>query len=59
MAAHAFTAFYLRGGTIIAADAVNRPAEFMLARRWVAAGVRVDPHVLADLSVELKRLVAA
>lgn len=59
MGAHAFTAFYLRGGTIIAADAVNRPAEFMLAKKWVAAGVRVDPQALADLSVELKRLVAA
>jgi len=32
-----FTAFYLKDGRIIAADAVNRPKDFMLAKRLVAA----------------------
>jgi 3-phenylpropionate/trans-cinnamate dioxygenase ferredoxin reductase subunit len=32
-----FTAFYLKDERIIAADAVNRPKDFMLAKRLVAA----------------------
>ncbi|MDQ2735436.1 MAG: FAD-dependent oxidoreductase [Pseudomonadota bacterium] len=59
MAARAFTAFYLRAGTVIAADAVNRPADFMLARKLVTAGARADAVLLADPATELKKLVAA
>ena len=59
MAARAFTAFYLREGTIIAADAVNRPADFMLARKLVTAGARADAALLADPAAELKKLVTA
>jgi 3-phenylpropionate/trans-cinnamate dioxygenase ferredoxin reductase subunit len=59
MAARAFTVFYLREGTLIAADSVNRPADFMLARRSVAAGARADAAALADPAADLKRLVLA
>jgi 3-phenylpropionate/trans-cinnamate dioxygenase ferredoxin reductase subunit len=59
MAARAFTAFYLKAGTLIAADSVNRPADFMLAKKMVAAGVRVEAAQLADLHTELKRLATA
>ena len=59
MAARAFTAFYLRGGLLIAADAVNRPADFMLARKLVAAGVQVAEAPLADASFELRTLITA
>jgi 3-phenylpropionate/trans-cinnamate dioxygenase ferredoxin reductase subunit len=59
MAARAFTAYYLKAGTLIAADAVNRPAEFMLARKWVSTGLRPDPAQLADAGCDLKRLGSA
>lgn len=58
MAAHAFTAYYLKEGTLIAADSVNRPAEFMLARKLIPAGARIDAAQLADTTLELKRFVA-
>lgn len=58
-AARAFTAFYLRGGVLIAADSVNRPADFMLARKLVAAGLRIDAAALADSDTPLKQLIAA
>jgi 3-phenylpropionate/trans-cinnamate dioxygenase ferredoxin reductase component len=54
-----FAAFYLREGRLIAADAVNRAAEFAFARKLVAARVAPDPALLADEAVALKSLVPA
>lgn len=59
MATHKFIAFYLRDGVLIAADAVNRPADFVQAKRLVAAGARVDPRTLADETAPLKELASA
>ncbi|MDP9920506.1 3-phenylpropionate/trans-cinnamate dioxygenase ferredoxin reductase subunit [Variovorax boronicumulans] len=58
-ASRRFIAFYLKEGVVIAADAVNRPADFMLAKRLVAAGVVVDASVLGDDSVSLKDCLPA
>lgn len=58
-ASRRFVAFYLRDGVVIAADAVNRPADFMVAKRLVAAGTSVQPWVLADESRPLKDLLAS
>jgi 3-phenylpropionate/trans-cinnamate dioxygenase ferredoxin reductase subunit len=58
MTTRSFTVFYLREGTVIAADTVNRPGDFMQARRLVTAGVRADAARLADPAVELKKLAA-
>ena len=52
-----FAAFYLREGRMIAADAVSRPAEFMLAKKWVAEGAVLPAAALADESQPLKSLV--
>jgi len=52
-----FSAFYLQQGKIIAADAVNRPPEFMIAKRLVTEGAVIDPKLLADESVPLKSLL--
>jgi 3-phenylpropionate/trans-cinnamate dioxygenase ferredoxin reductase subunit len=52
-----FAAFYMRQGQIIAADAVNRPQEFMLAKRLVAEAAVLDPQRLADESLPLKTLL--
>lgn len=52
-----FVAFYLSHGALIAADAVNRPADFMQAKRLVAARARPAPKDLSDESMALKSLV--
>ena len=59
MATHKFIAFYLRDGIVIAADAVNRPADFVQAKRLVAAAAHIDPCALADEAVPLKPMAAA
>jgi len=51
-----FMMFYLKGGIVIAADAVNRPGEFMAAKRLVGARKAVAPARLADLMQPLKEL---
>jgi 3-phenylpropionate/trans-cinnamate dioxygenase ferredoxin reductase subunit len=53
-----FLVFYLRDGVVISADAVNRPGEFMVAKRLVGAGVRADVAALADEGRALKDLLA-
>ena len=58
MQTRAFTAFYLRNGAIIAADVVNRPAEFMVAKRLVAARASIDADRLADEAVPLRELLS-
>jgi 3-phenylpropionate/trans-cinnamate dioxygenase ferredoxin reductase subunit len=55
---HSFCAFYLREGRVIAVDAVNRPADFMLAKKAVAAGASANANALADTSIPLKDLLA-
>ncbi|MEQ8516346.1 MAG: FAD-dependent oxidoreductase [Chromatocurvus sp.] len=56
-AGRSFTLFYLREGRLIAADAVNRPKDFMAAKRAVLAGCTPDTAALADESVDLKTLL--
>ena len=51
-----FATFHFRGDTLIAADAVNRPREFMVARQLV--GKSVDAKRLADPAVDLKSLLS-
>lgn len=53
-----FCAFYLQDGRLIAVDAVNRPGDFMLAKKAVATGVQPDSDLLADTSIPLKDLLA-
>jgi 3-phenylpropionate/trans-cinnamate dioxygenase ferredoxin reductase subunit len=59
MTMRAFTVFYLKDSCVIAADAVNRPAEFMVAKRLVATECRPDAASLADPAFGLKTLVPA
>ncbi|NGY05465.1 NAD(P)/FAD-dependent oxidoreductase [Solimonas terrae] len=53
----AFSAFYLKDGVVISADAVNRPQEFMIAKKLVADRVKVDAAQLADEGFVLKTLL--
>lgn len=54
---HSFIAFYLRDGRLIAADAVNRQADFLAAKRLVTTAAAIDPTRLADVSIPLKDLL--
>jgi 3-phenylpropionate/trans-cinnamate dioxygenase ferredoxin reductase subunit len=56
---NSFIAFYLRNDEIIAADAVNRIADFMAAKRIVAERRTIAAAVLADESQPLKAIIAA
>ena len=58
MEANNFSAFYLKDGVVISVDTVNRPQDFMVGKKMVAARMKVDPAVLADETVVLKTLVA-
>lgn len=50
-----FICFYLRDGRVVAVDAVNRPADFMHAKRLIAEGGRgLSTRALADESCSLK-----
>jgi 3-phenylpropionate/trans-cinnamate dioxygenase ferredoxin reductase subunit len=53
-----FCAFYLLNGRIIAVDAVNRPQEFMLAKRLVAERSKVEWPQLEDDTLPLKSLLS-
>lgn len=52
-----FSVFYLREGLVLAADCINQPQEFMLARKLIEARERPDPAKLADTTVALKSLM--
>jgi 3-phenylpropionate/trans-cinnamate dioxygenase ferredoxin reductase subunit len=53
-----FIALYLKNGEVIAADAVNRIADFMTAKRLVADRKAIPPTALADESEPLKTIAA-
>lgn len=54
-----FAAFYFREGRMIAADCINRPQEFMLAKRLLGKGQSLDPETVGDESLTVKELLAA
>ncbi|NKF24021.1 NAD(P)/FAD-dependent oxidoreductase [Solimonas marina] len=57
MNGESFAVFYLRDGVVISADAVNRPQEFMVAKKLVADRAKIDAAQLTDESVVLKTLL--
>jgi 3-phenylpropionate/trans-cinnamate dioxygenase ferredoxin reductase subunit len=52
-----FSAFYLKDGVVISADAINRPQEFIIAKKLVADRIPVDPAQLSDEAFVLKTLL--
>jgi 3-phenylpropionate/trans-cinnamate dioxygenase ferredoxin reductase component len=54
-----FIAFYLRDGQVIAADAINRPSEFMASKRLIGDRTKASAAELSDEGVSLKSLIAA
>jgi len=55
-ATRSFAAFYLRGGQLLAVDAINSPKEFIAAKKLVANRAHVSPDVLRDPAVDLTPL---
>ena len=56
-ASRSFTGFYLKDNTILAADCINRPKDFMLAKKLILQAQPIDMAVLADETTELKILI--
>ncbi|WP_019528039.1 NAD(P)/FAD-dependent oxidoreductase [Dasania marina] len=52
-----FAAFYLKEGTLIAADCINRPQEFMVAKKLINQQLSLPSKLLADESVTPKELL--
>lgn len=52
-----FAAFYLKGDNVIAVDAVNRSAEFMVGKKLILEKIPVDATRLADDAVNIKELM--
>jgi 3-phenylpropionate/trans-cinnamate dioxygenase ferredoxin reductase component len=55
-ATRSFAAFYLRGGQLIAVDAINSPKEFIAGKKLVANRARIAPDALRDAGVDLTPL---
>ncbi len=51
-----FAVFYLANGRLLAVDAVNRPREFMIAKKLVAQGICFRPDDLGDTNKDFKQL---
>ena len=54
-----FAVFYLKEGRLIAVDAINSPPEFMVSKKLIIAGAKVDPATLADPAISMKDIAAA
>jgi 3-phenylpropionate/trans-cinnamate dioxygenase ferredoxin reductase subunit len=54
-----FAAFYLRGGKLIAVDAVNSPPEFLASKKLIMSGASVAPETLRNTSVSMKEIAAS
>ncbi|MCL6417357.1 FAD-dependent oxidoreductase [Aestuariirhabdus sp. Z084] len=53
-----FVAWYLKQGKLLAADCINRPKEFMVAKQLLARGTAIDATQLADEQLEPSALLA-
>ncbi len=55
--ARKFAAFYLKGGQLIAVDAINAAPEYMMGRKLIGEKAVVSPTRLADTSISMKEVV--
>lgn len=54
-----FAAFYLRGGKLIAVDAVNSPPEFLASKKLIMSGASLAPETLRNTSITMKEIAAS
>lgn len=57
VASRKLAAFYLKQGVLIAVDALNSPAEFMLSKKLIQQKASPNSELLADPNVSLKELL--
>lgn len=55
--AERFTVLYYYDGRLIAADCINRPADYMAVRRALSRGATMPPDKVTDLSTPLSALI--
>ncbi|MBT4888811.1 MAG: FAD-dependent oxidoreductase [Rhodospirillales bacterium] len=53
----AFSVFYLKGGTLIAVDAINSAREYMMGRKLITDHAKPDPTRIVDTTIPIKELV--
>ena len=53
-----FVAWYLKGDQVLAADCINSPKEFMLAKKIIGQKTKVNPSDLANPGVDLNTLLS-
>jgi len=51
-----FSVWYFKGAELLAVDAINRPGDFMTAKRWIGERKHPDPDKLCDVAQDLKTL---
>lgn len=51
-----FTVFYLRDNLLLSAECINRPKDFMMAKKLILQGRDLDPKILNDEAIDLKSL---
>ncbi|OYR14800.1 NAD(P)/FAD-dependent oxidoreductase [Brucella thiophenivorans] len=56
---NAFSVFHFAGDRLIAVDSINRPADHMISRRLLAAGISPTEDDIASGSARLKELLAS
>ena len=56
--ANHFAVFHLRGGRVLAVEAVNAPAEFMAGKVLITKSREVDANRLADIDLPMKTFLA-
>ena len=54
-----FAVFYFRAGRLISVDAVNSPAEFLTAKKLIAANADISPDTVADTTISMKDIMAS
>ena len=53
---HSFTVFYLQDELLLSAECINRPKDFMMAKKLILQGRDLDPKILNDEAIDLKSL---
>ncbi|KUM24403.1 pyridine nucleotide-disulfide oxidoreductase [Mesorhizobium loti] len=53
----ALSIWHYRGDELLAVDAINQPAVFMVSKRLIEAGKSPDPKVVTNLNIDLKSLL--
>jgi 3-phenylpropionate/trans-cinnamate dioxygenase ferredoxin reductase subunit len=57
--ANSFSVYHFAGKVLVAVDSINRPADHMIARRLLAAGISPTTQDIADGAARLKELAGS